>query len=196
MKIIHNIFYSIFIYFIGLFLLSKNFLPEFYILALSYLITFIIYLFKGETKNRLYNVLLIFLVLVVLPKFQYDYELKLFIEIEEIEYFRDLSTIINSYILNHFSALILIFFLQRLYRQKVGEISISYFIAYVFSIFLFEISSFYDLFTNVIKEKSNNLTTILFILQIIINFIIYFLLQIRINYKNRITRLDSAEDNM
>lgn len=174
MKITYNLLYSLLIYFIGLFLIHKNLLAEFYILAFAYLITLIIYLIKNS--NKIYNILLVLLFLILLPKFQYDYEVELFVKILKIDHFENLSSLIDSYILKYFSTMIIIFFLERIYNQgRYYKVFLVYSVGYFLSILLFQIDCFPDLFKDLIQDKSSNFTTILFVLQMLMSLLLIFL---------------------
>jgi len=175
MKITYNILYTLLIYFIGLFLIHKNLLTEFYILAFSYFIALIIYLIRSKDKRRIYNILLVLLLVILLPKYQYDYELELFVKVLKIDHFENLSSLIDSYILKYFSTVIIIFFLERIYQWQYYKVFLVYLVGYFLSILLFKIDYFSELFKDLIQDRSSNFTTVLFVLQILMSLLLVFL---------------------
>lgn len=184
MKTTYNILYTLLIYFIGLFLIHKNLLTEFYILAFSYFIALIIYLIRSTDKKKIYNILLVLLFVILLPKYQYDYEFELFVKVSKINHFENLSSLIDSYILKYFSTVIIIFFLERIFQWQYQNVFLVYLVGYFICILLFQIDYFFDLFKNFIQDKSRNFTTILFVLQMFMSLLlasIFFLWQKKYN---------------
>lgn len=172
MKITYNILYTLLIYFIGIFLIHKNLLTEFYILAFSYFIALIIYLIRSTDKKKIYNILLVLLFVILLPKYQYDYELELFVKVLKINHFENLSSLIDSYILKYFSIVIIIFFLERIYHWQYHKVFLVYLVGYLLSILLLKIDYFLDLFKDLIHYKSSSFTTVLFILQLFMSLLL------------------------
>jgi hypothetical protein len=128
----------------------------------------------STNRKSLYYILLV-LFIVVIPEFQYDYEVKVFLEVEKTNYLKDLNSIINSYLLKYFSVIIIIFFIERLFKE-VGDykVFVSYTISYFLSILLIQLSWFSNLFITIIQGKTSNFTTIVFLLQIFINLLLFF----------------------